>query len=105
MTSDFLRENSVDFLPYLSHPDTGEMLTEQQFQEYCDQVANTPAWGGQIEVILQVESLFFPFPYFRLKIKNYVFHCLFVMFQYYKLILFYFKNETIVRSLLNTLYN
>lgn len=50
MTSEFLRENSVDFLPYLSHPDTGEMLTEQQFQEYCDQVANTPAWGGQIEL-------------------------------------------------------
>ena len=57
MTSEFLRENSVDFLPYLSHPDTGEMLTEQQFQEYCDQVANTPAWGGQIEVILQVYQL------------------------------------------------
>lgn len=50
MTSEFLREHSVDFLPYLSHPDTGEMLTEQQFQEYCDQVANTPAWGGQVEV-------------------------------------------------------
>lgn len=50
MTSDFLRENSVDFLPYLSHPDTGEMFTEQQFQAYCDQVANTPAWGGQIEL-------------------------------------------------------
>uniref|UniRef100_A0A1B6CUT1 ubiquitinyl hydrolase 1 n=1 Tax=Clastoptera arizonana TaxID=38151 RepID=A0A1B6CUT1_9HEMI len=50
MTSDFLREHSVDFLPYLSHPDTGEMLTEQQFQEYCDQVANTPAWGGQVEL-------------------------------------------------------
>ncbi|RZF33920.1 hypothetical protein LSTR_LSTR012262 [Laodelphax striatellus] len=50
MTSKFLRENSVDFLPYLSHPDTGEMLTEVQFEDYCDQVANTPAWGGEVEL-------------------------------------------------------
>ncbi|XP_075212409.1 deubiquitinase OTUD6B isoform X2 [Lycorma delicatula] len=50
MTSKFLKENSVDFLPYLSHPDTGEMLTEAQFQDYCDQVADTPAWGGEVEL-------------------------------------------------------
>jgi len=50
MTSEFLRENMDDFLPFLSHPDTGEILTESQFQEYCDQVAHTPAWGGQVEL-------------------------------------------------------
>uniref|UniRef100_A0A1B6EJC5 ubiquitinyl hydrolase 1 n=1 Tax=Cuerna arida TaxID=1464854 RepID=A0A1B6EJC5_9HEMI len=50
ITSDFLRENMDDFLPFLSHPDTGEILTESQFQEYCDQVADTPAWGGQVEL-------------------------------------------------------
>lgn len=50
MTSEFMRANMDDFLPFLSHPDTGEILTEDQFQEYCDQVAQTPAWGGQVEV-------------------------------------------------------
>lgn len=50
MTSEFMRRNMDDFLPFLSHPDTGEILTEDQFQEYCDQVAETPAWGGQVEV-------------------------------------------------------
>lgn len=50
MTSEFLRENMDDFLPFVSHPDTGEILTENQFHDYCDQVANTPAWGGQVEV-------------------------------------------------------
>lgn len=49
-TANFLRENRVDFLPYLSHPDTGNMLTESQYSEYCDQVADTTAWGGEIEV-------------------------------------------------------
>lgn len=50
LTSTFLRENMDIFLPFLSHPDTGEILTESQFQEYCDQVADTPIWGGQVEV-------------------------------------------------------
>lgn len=54
MTSKFLKENFVDFLPYLSHPDTGEMLTEAQFEDYCDQVAHTPAWGGEVEVNVNV---------------------------------------------------
>lgn len=50
-TSTVLRENSNEYLPFLSHPDTGEMLTESQFYDYCDQVAHTTAWGGQVEVI------------------------------------------------------
>jgi len=49
-TSDFLKSNKDDFIPYLSHPDTGEMLTDQQFNEYCDQVANSVQWGGEIEL-------------------------------------------------------
>lgn len=50
-TADFLRANRQEFLPYLTHPDTGGMLSESQYDEYCDQVANTIAWGGEIEVI------------------------------------------------------
>lgn len=49
-TSDFLKSNKDDFIPYLSHPDTGEMLTDQQFNEYCYQVANSVQWGGEIEL-------------------------------------------------------
>lgn len=49
-TSDFLKCNKDDFIPYLSHPDTGEMLTDEQFDEYCCQVANSVQWGGEIEL-------------------------------------------------------
>lgn len=49
-TSDFLKLNKDDFIPYLSHPDTGEMLTDQQFDDYCSQVANSVQWGGEIEL-------------------------------------------------------
>lgn len=50
-TSDFLQINRDEYLPYLSHPDTGNMFTESQYDEYCNQVANTSAWGGEVEVI------------------------------------------------------
>jgi len=49
-TSDFIKSKKDDFIPYLSHPDTGEMLTDQQFNEYCNQVANSVQWGGEIEL-------------------------------------------------------
>jgi len=49
-TSEFLKCNKDDFIPYLSHPDTGEMLTDQQFEDYCYQVANSVQWGGEIEL-------------------------------------------------------
>lgn len=50
VTSEFLKNNKDDFIPYLSHPDTGDMLTDQQFDEYCYQVANSVQWGGEIEL-------------------------------------------------------
>lgn len=49
-TSDFIKSNKDDFIPYLSHTDTGEMLTDEQFDEYCHQVANSVQWGGEIEL-------------------------------------------------------
>lgn len=64
-TANFLRENRVDFLPYLSHPDTGNMLTESQYDEYCDQVADTIAWGGEIEVSREY-GVFFKLIFFQL---------------------------------------
>lgn len=56
-TSSVLRDNSNEYLPFLSHPDTGEMLTESQFYDYCDQVAQTTAWGGQVELRALSEAM------------------------------------------------
>ncbi|XP_050525182.1 deubiquitinase OTUD6B [Daktulosphaira vitifoliae] len=49
-TSDFLKNNKDDYIPYLSHPDTGNILTDEQFDDYCNQVANTAQWGGEVEL-------------------------------------------------------
>lgn len=50
LTSEFLSSHIQDFLPFMSHPETGDLFSEDQYQEYCDKVASTPAWGGEIEL-------------------------------------------------------
>ncbi|XP_012063816.1 PREDICTED: OTU domain-containing protein 6B [Atta cephalotes] len=53
-TADYLRENMNDFLPFLSNPDSDELLTPEEYEKYCNNVAETSAWGGAVE--LQVIS-------------------------------------------------
>lgn len=48
----YIRENYDDFSPFITDPNTGEMLTQDQFFEYCDRIENTPLWGGQPEVCM-----------------------------------------------------
>ncbi|XP_047107636.1 deubiquitinase OTUD6B isoform X1 [Schistocerca piceifrons] len=50
LTSQFLRKNCSDFLPFLSDPVTGDTFSKEQYEEYCDQIANTSSWGGQVEL-------------------------------------------------------
>ncbi|KAL0272811.1 UNVERIFIED_CONTAM: hypothetical protein PYX00_005645 [Menopon gallinae] len=49
-TSNIMKANVYDYLPFLSNSDTGEMMTEDEFLEYCDKVANSTNWGGQVEL-------------------------------------------------------
>ena len=45
-----IKSQKLDYLPFLTNPKTGEMLTDLEFDEYCSNMANTNAWGGQIEL-------------------------------------------------------
>lgn len=47
---DYIRAHGPEFLPYLTHPDTGNQFTQEQFEEYCREIADTASWGGQLEV-------------------------------------------------------
>lgn len=50
LTSQFLKKNCSEFLPFLSDPATGDTFSKEQYEEYCDQIANTSSWGGQVEL-------------------------------------------------------
>ncbi|XP_038223180.1 deubiquitinase OTUD6B isoform X2 [Zerene cesonia] len=45
-----IRTNKDEFLPFLTNSDTYEMLTDDEFYEYCDNIINTKVWGGQLEI-------------------------------------------------------
>lgn len=51
VTADFMRRNKDDFLPFMCNElDESEIVSEEQFLNYCKDVANTKLWGGQLEL-------------------------------------------------------
>ncbi|KAK3755413.1 hypothetical protein QZH41_016626, partial [Actinostola sp. cb2023] len=47
--SDYMSSHSEDFLPFLIHSESGELYTTDEFIKYCQDVAVTSTWGGQLE--------------------------------------------------------
>ncbi|CAG9814331.1 unnamed protein product [Phaedon cochleariae] len=51
VTSEFLRKNKDEFLPFMCNElDESEIVSEEQFENYCKDVATTKLWGGQLEL-------------------------------------------------------
>ncbi|KJE97269.1 OTU domain-containing protein 6B [Capsaspora owczarzaki ATCC 30864] len=48
LTASFILAHQDDFLPFLV-TDSGDMYTETELKKYCNEIASTAAWGGQIE--------------------------------------------------------
>ncbi|KAK3739770.1 hypothetical protein RRG08_028209 [Elysia crispata] len=59
-TSEYMRSHRDDFLPFLTHPDSGDALTDEEFEQYCDKTASSPVWGGQVELRALSEVLQLP---------------------------------------------
>ncbi|KFO57243.1 OTU domain-containing protein 6B, partial [Corvus brachyrhynchos] len=49
-TAQYMQSHFDDFLPFLTNPNTGDMYSREEFEKYCDDIANTAAWGGQLEL-------------------------------------------------------
>jgi len=49
-TAEELRAHPDHYHPFLYNPSTGDMMTNEEYEKYCDRIKNTPAWGGQIEL-------------------------------------------------------
>ncbi|KAI8929930.1 hypothetical protein BC831DRAFT_441628 [Entophlyctis helioformis] len=49
MAADYMRSHADDFIPFLTN-DNGDMLTESEFKEYCQNVESSAVWGGQLEI-------------------------------------------------------
>ncbi|KAJ8982057.1 hypothetical protein NQ317_001466 [Molorchus minor] len=50
-TADFMHQHKDDFLPFMYNElDESEIVSEDQFDSYCKDVATTKLWGGQLEL-------------------------------------------------------
>eukprot|EP01137_Pigoraptor_chileana_P013522 Opistho-2@67126 len=47
--ADYLRSHRDDFMPFLS-TDSGDPMCDADYDEYCNSVEKTAAWGGEIEI-------------------------------------------------------
>lgn len=57
MVAVYLKEHKDDFIHFMSNPDTCDMLTDDEFNDYCDKIVNTKVWGGQLEIRALSNSL------------------------------------------------
>ncbi|XP_017112608.1 deubiquitinase OTUD6B [Drosophila elegans] len=49
-TANYVRAHKESLISYMVHPETGDLLNDQQFENYCHDIAKTHAWGGHIEL-------------------------------------------------------
>ncbi|KAF9961583.1 OTU domain-containing protein 6B [Mortierella alpina] len=49
-TAEYMREHADDFLPFLSNKH-GDMMSPDDFVEYCRDLESTAVWGGQPELL------------------------------------------------------
>lgn len=49
-TANYIQQNKDSLIFYMTNPDTGDCLNDEEFKNYCESVRDTPAWGGQIEI-------------------------------------------------------
>lgn len=55
--AEYIREHKDVFLPFMSNPETCDMLTEAEFEDYCNKITSTKVWGGQLEIKALSNSL------------------------------------------------
>ncbi|XP_053950464.1 deubiquitinase OTUD6B [Anastrepha ludens] len=49
-TANYIRAHKDALICYMTNTKTGNLLTDSEFEQYCETLRTTPAWGGQIEL-------------------------------------------------------
>ncbi|KAH8370936.1 hypothetical protein KR093_005580, partial [Drosophila rubida] len=49
-TANYVRAHKDSLICYMTHPETGDLLNDEQFEDYCQDIVKTHAWGGHIEL-------------------------------------------------------
>uniref|UniRef100_A0A1E1XFP0 Putative otu ovarian tumor-like cysteine protease n=1 Tax=Amblyomma aureolatum TaxID=187763 RepID=A0A1E1XFP0_9ACAR len=49
-TANYMLSHAEEFLPFLTSRKSEDMMTAEEYEEYCIEVSSTTAWGGQLEL-------------------------------------------------------
>jgi len=49
-TSEYLLKHMDEFLPFTSNNTTGDMLSPDEYSQYCNDIKETNSWGGELEL-------------------------------------------------------
>ncbi|XP_029652950.1 deubiquitinase OTUD6B [Octopus sinensis] len=50
-TANYMLSHENDFLPFMTTKNSDSLCTSEEYQKICKDIATTPAWGGQIEIM------------------------------------------------------
>lgn len=50
IASDHIRANRDELICYMTSSKSDDIMSQEEFEEYCNQVEKTKAWGSQIEI-------------------------------------------------------
>lgn len=57
IAADYIRENKDDLICYMPSAKGDDIMSQEEFADYCHQVEQTKAWGSQIEIQALAKSL------------------------------------------------
>lgn len=57
IAADYIRLNRDELICYMTSSKNDDIMTQEEFDEYCNQVQKTKAWGSQIEIQALSNSL------------------------------------------------
>ena len=57
IAADYIRANKDELIFYMPSSRGDDIMSQEEFDEYCDQVEKTKAWGSQIEIQALSNSL------------------------------------------------
>ncbi|XP_055371246.1 deubiquitinase OTUD6B [Condylostylus longicornis] len=49
-TANYIEKHKETLIFYMTSQGTGDLMTDEEFQIYCNQIRDAPTWGGQIEI-------------------------------------------------------
>lgn len=88
--SSYMGRHEQDFLPYLVHPRTGDMLSSQEFGKYCEEIKMNGVWGGMHEAHAISSALEVPIKILQSDVRPITFG---EMYEREPVILLYYKHK------------